>query len=147
MYTIQGLIFEMLRMLLIIACIVYYVPQMALQVYRGYRAQAVTRANVFISLLLILVVIAACLILFFIKPFDDLEAFTGIPFPVVSERLWQFSVSLYSILRYSILGIAALVSLTYCFRGYFKWRKGECELRFVTFYLFLFLLCLFAVFG
>ena len=146
MYTIQGLIFEMLRMLLIIACIVY-VPQMALQVYRGYRAQAATRANVLISLLLNLFVIAACLILFFIKPFDDLEAFTGIPFPAVSERLWQFSVSSYSILRYSILGIAALVSLTYCFRGYFKWRKGECELRFVAFYLFLFLLCLFAVFG
>lgn len=145
MCTTQGLMFEIVRLLLIVMGVVT-IPQIIFRACRKYRRQKATKTDVFINVLLSLLVFAACLMFYFFKPFTNLESFVGFSVPAGSNGLLQFSVDSYSILRYSILGSGALASIAYCARYLLKYYRKKGEFQAPASYFCLFLLCLLGIF-
>lgn len=142
MYTVQGLVFEVVRLLIIVMGLVN-IPLIMIKVCREYRKQEATKVDVFIKLLLSLIVFSGCLLLFFLKPFENLGAFAGIPMPGENEAMLQFSANCFFIIGKAMLVTATLACFAYCVRYIFK---KDSKFQDWAGYLFFFLLFLSAFF-
>lgn len=145
MYTIQGLLFEIAR-LLIIAIGAAGMLRMIYQTYLSYQKKEAGKTEILTTSLLALLVFAGCLMFFFLWPYDDLVACTGIALPTENVAMKHLSLRAYSIIRYITFGGLGLANLVYAALNLTKWRRGECELVAPAINLALFLLCLYLLF-
>lgn len=149
MQNLQGLTLELFRLLFSAGGVIFLLYGFFVE-FRAYRKGTFrpdVRYIVFggISRLALL---SACIWIFFVGPYDDIEAVFGISIPSSHATLSQISGNLYGTLANLIFGVAALLFIVKASLAFYKWRKGgEGLVKSAAGYVCLFLLCLFAIFG
>ena len=149
MQNYQGLVVELFRLLFSVGGVIYLLYGFFVE-FRAYH-KGTFRPNVRYIVfggISRLALLSACIWIFLVGPYADMEAAFGISIPSSHATLSQISGNLFGTLANLIFGAAALLFIVKASLAFYKWRKGgEGLVKSAAGYVCLFLLCLFAIFG